>query len=512
MLSQGQASALPERIARRLEKLNIDTLNAIGRRVREIGQLTQSDTHKLQQMRTYHADIDRLIVEKGKIDLKNIQEIYEIFDIAAADNLERAKPLYDAVGVPFVEYEYNKPLQQWVEALARQTADTYANLSQTAAFMTYDAQGNKIFTDLSETYKNIIDDAVTAVSTGISDYKSAMRKNLKDLADSGIRTKYQPLKGPAGKAVSYASGYSRRLDTAVRQNVLWGIKECNLGIQEQLSETLGADGYEIDYHKNPRPSHAPMGGEQFVVGLPRRIKGKYYQSFEEKAEPFLMEYGCLHFKTPILCGVSVPNWNAAQLREMKAQDTETFEYEGKSYTGYEATQMQRKLETKIRHAKDRQNIAKAAGDDLLRRQEQSKINGLLFEYQRFSDAAGLSYKKYRMSVNNYHKVKTNEEVFAGYFKDRFAANGLPVKSITAHTVDRAIQRGVPIEKIADALTSPVHIDKIKTDSRGRHSQRFVGQSATVNINPDTGTVVTVWRTGSREIKKYEGGKKNEAAF
>ena len=507
MLSQEQVNAMPERIARRLEKLNIDILNVIGRRVREIGRLTQSDAHKLQQIRTYHADIERLIAEKDKIDVKNVQEIYEIFDIVAEDNLLRVKPLYGVADVPFVEYKHNKVLQQWVKALARQTADTYANLSQATAFMTYDARGNKVFTDLSETYKNLIEDAVTAVSTGVTDYKSAMRKSLKDLADSGLRTKYQPLKGPAGKIVSYASGYSRRLDTAVRQNILWGVKECNLGIQEQLGEALGADGYEIDYHKNPRPSHAPMGGEQFVAGSPRKIRGKYYQSFEEKAEPFLKEYGCLHFKTPIICGISVPNWNAAQLRKMKAQDMETFEYEGKSYTGYEATQAQRRLETKLRHAKDRQIIAKAAGDDFLRRQEQSKINGLLFEYQRFSDAAGLSYKTDRMSMSGYHKVKTNEEVFAGYFKGRGAANGLSVKSITAHTIDRALQRGVPMEKIADALTNPVHIDKIKTDSRGRQSQRFIGQSATVNINPDTGAVVTVWRTGSREIKKYGGGKK-----
>lgn len=67
--------------------------------------------------------------------------------------------------------------------------------------------------------------------------------------------------------------------------------------------------------------------------------------------------------------------------------------------------MQRKLETAIRHAKDRQKIAKAAGDDTLRRQEQKRLNDLTRKYKDFSEKAGLSVKKDRMSVSGYHRVK-----------------------------------------------------------------------------------------------------------
>ena len=67
--------------------------------------------------------------------------------------------------------------------------------------------------------------------------------------------------------------------------------------------------------------------------------------------------------------------------------------------------MQRKLETAIRHAKDRQKIAKAAGDDTLRRQEQKKLNDLTRKYKDFSEKSGLSVKKERMSVSGYHRVK-----------------------------------------------------------------------------------------------------------
>ncbi|MCM1117950.1 MAG: hypothetical protein NC543_01105 [bacterium] len=41
------------------------------------------------------------------------------------------------------------------------------------------------------------------------------------------------------------------------------------------------------------------------------------------------------------------------------------------------------------------------------------------------------------------------------------------------------------------------------DDNGRKSQRFIGENATVNINPDTGNVITVWKNGSATKRKYE---------
>ena len=224
-----------------------------------------------------------------------------------------------------------------------------------------------------------------------------------------MRVKYTPLKGKAGKTVDYASGYSRRLDTAIRQNILWGVKECNLGMQEKYGEEFGANGYEISYHSNPRPSHADMGGRQYVIGKGRRIKGKYYPSFST-VEGLLADYGCLHFKFPIICGVSEPTYDAGELKKMKKADKKTIVFEGKEYTRYEASQLQRKIETSVRHAKDRQIIAKAAGDEELRRQEQEKINLLTSKYDKLSKASGLPTRKERMTVSGYRKVTTLREL------------------------------------------------------------------------------------------------------
>ncbi|MCI8623762.1 MAG: hypothetical protein HFG26_08880 [Provencibacterium sp.] len=85
------------------------------------------------------------------------------------------------------------------------------------------------------------------------------------------------------------------------------------------------------------------------------------------------------------------------------------------------------------------------------------------------------------------------------------SNGLTVQSISAHTVDRASQRGVSHSSVLDAIVKPLHVGEVKTDEQGRRSQRFIGVDATVNINPDTGNIATVWPTGKQTRKKYQDG-------
>jgi len=85
------------------------------------------------------------------------------------------------------------------------------------------------------------------------------------------------------------------------------------------------------------------------------------------------------------------------------------------------------------------------------------------------------------------------------------SNGLTVQSISAHTIDRASERGVSHSDVLDAIIKPLYIGEVKTDEQGRRSQRFIGADATVNINPDTGNITTVWPTGKQTRKKYEDG-------
>ena len=101
------------------------------------------------------------------------------------------------------------------------------------------------------------------------------------------------------------------------------------------------------------------------------------------------------------------------------------------------------------------------------------------------------------------KAKTLDNKNSSVIMNVKASNGVKVKSLSKHTLERCEERGVTKSHIKEALKNPLHISEVKTDKQGRKSQRFIGENATVNINPDTGKVSTVWKTGARTIKKYK---------
>ena len=82
--------------------------------------------------------------------------------------------------------------------------------------------------------------------------------------------------------------------------------------------------------------------------------------------------------------------------------------------------------------------------------------------------------------------------------------GPKVENFTVHADERMRQRGVSVQGIKNALEKPFLVGDLKVDDYGRKSQKFIGKEATVIINPETGIVVTTWKTGKATIKKYGG--------
>lgn len=89
---------------------------------------------------------------------------------------------------------------------------------------------------------------------------------------------------------------------------------------------------------------------------------------------------------------------------MNRKSDELIEIDGKKYTRYECTQLQRKIETKIRKLKDRKELLKAAGDDVGVRECNRKIRLLKDKYNEITQKAGLDPHYDRMSVVKSGKI------------------------------------------------------------------------------------------------------------
>ena len=76
---------------------------------------------------------------------------------------------------------------------------------------------------------------------------------------------------------------------------------------------------------------------------------------------------------------------------------------------------------------------------------------------------------------------------------------------TKHASERAIGRSVSDSQIDDAIKNPLFKGNVVIDEQGRKSVKYIGNDATVVLNPDTEEVVTTWKTGSRTKKKYGKG-------
>ncbi len=264
MLNETALEKLAERLVNRIEYVNSFTLTTIGKQINRIGGMTPTNAYRLLNTLKYGGDFDLIMWELEKITELNIKDIYEIFEEIAKNDLNFAKKFYEYKNIKFVPYERNIALQNEVRTLAKATAETFLNMSKTTAFK---VGGN--LTDLSTTYQQVIDNAVTTLSLGQGTYQEMMKDTIKELGSSGLRT------------VNYDTGYSRRLDSSVRMNIMDGMRNAHNRLQEIIGEEVGADGVEISHHKNSAEDHIDtVDGRQFSVVGDKTINGVLYKDFD----------------------------------------------------------------------------------------------------------------------------------------------------------------------------------------------------------------------------------------
>lgn len=383
MLTDEQIAEALELIDERYHRVIQKYLRKIGATVLTIGELNQSSINLMIQLRRMGVDVKEIEAELKKVTRLTNKDIRKLYEKAAEEANTDARFEYVYRGVEPDSNRWN----MLVESIWRQTAGTMENLSKTTA--------------VSESYREVISDAIQAVNMGATNYRSAIRESIKRL-------------GKAGIPVRYESDYQRRLDTAVRQNVLDGVRQVQMEAAKLIGEEIGADGVEISAHPNSAPDHEPVQGRQFSMEEFKKMQtaepfedadGNQYNAF---ARP-ITQWNCRHLVNYIILGVSKRLYTDEQLEEWKKRNHEGCEIDGKHYTNYQATQLMRKIETEIRKQKDTAVLATADGDEELRRECQSKITQLTRKYDQVADAAGLRKRMEKTYVREFKPVEEPQE-------------------------------------------------------------------------------------------------------
>ena len=399
MLSVDTIDKLAQPIVVRQQQINLYVLQKIAARIKEIGELNPSDINTLEQMLRNGSDVREINEMLARMTNLQVRDIKAIIKEAAIFDYADVKAFYDYRNLPYIPFAQNTQLQRIQNAIAEQTANNYINLSRTRAFYTQNAAGKVVPTSITDAYNKAVDKAIQAVTTGQVNFQESMRNTIQELVDSGLQT------------VDYASGYHRRLDSAVRMNILDGIRQLAIQMQDEIGEQIKADAKEITVVLNPAPDHAPVQGHVFTNEEFDKmqnafdfqdVNGKQFEAMERA----IGVWNCRHIAYSIILGVEKPNYTEEQLQKILDENEAGYTTkDGKHFTLYECRQYQRKVETQIRRYKDGQIVAKAAGDMELAQKYQDKINRKTQEYMLFSNNCGLKSEPNRFYVKGYKKLK-----------------------------------------------------------------------------------------------------------
>lgn len=403
MINESQIEFLTERLVERINKANIFFYKKIGSALKQIKELTPSQAHQLVQILKYGGNYDEIVRQIAKYTDLNIQDIDNIFNSYAKRDQLFYEKFYKYRNIPFVPFTENTALKMQTRALANIVKNEMYNYTR-ANLLGFTINGE--FMNLKDTYNYVLDEALLNVSQGKTTFDSSMRRILKDIGGSGLKT------------VDYKSGRKVRLDSTVRMHLKSELRELHNELQKIYGEEFGADGVEISTHSHPAPDHLVQGhqfsNEEFAKlqngNVARDYKGRIFTLDHDNNGSYrpISEMSCYHYIFSIVLGVSKPTYSDEELKKIIDENNDGFNFEGKHYTLYDGEQLLRNIELNLRKNKDIQILGRASDNAELVGEAQTKITQLTTKYHEILKASGLRSKLDRARVAGYHRVSVEK--------------------------------------------------------------------------------------------------------
>lgn len=403
MINESQIEFLTERLVERINKANIFFYKKIGSALKQIKELKPSQAQQLVQILKYGGNYDEIVRQIAKYTDLNIQDIDNIFNSYAKTDQLFYEKFYKYRNIPFVPFAENTALKMQTMALANIVKNEMYNYTR-ANLLGFTINGE--FMNLKDTYNYVLDEALLNVSQGKETFDSSMRRILKDIGGSGLKT------------VDYKSGRKVRLDSTVRMHLKSELRELHNELQKIYGEEFGADGVEISVHSHPAPDHLVQGhqfsNEEFAKlqngNVAKDYKGRIFTLDHDSNGSYrpISEMSCYHYIFSIVLGVSKPTYSDEELKKIIDENNDGFNFEGKHYTLYDGEQLLRNIELNLRKNKDIQILGRASDNAELVGEAQTKITQLTTKYHEILKASGLRSKLDRARVAGYHRVSVEK--------------------------------------------------------------------------------------------------------
>lgn len=377
--------ALPEELAELYRALEDTLLDEICSRLKLADQLNEVTVQDIRALRSHgivQKDIEKAIRKTTGISESKLNKLLD-------DVVERNQKYYtDLIDLAHVTQPETLVSIEDTWAIYEQTKQTMRNLTRSIGFL---VDAGRTMLPPAKAYQWALDNATMQIQSGAINYNQAIRTAVKQLADSGL------------KVVDYESGHRDQIDVAVRRAVMTGVNQICAKYTEQSAEYLETTYFEVSAHSGARdkPGPSPWSSHKDWQGKVYSIRaGDIYPNIYEVcglgAVDGLEGANCRHRRFPWVEGVSERTYTDKQLEHIDNGLGCTFD--GKAYTAYEATQMQRRVEREVRKLKREKAAYRAAGLKGDAMALNTRLHRLSTKYKAFSAAAGLPEQPERMKV------------------------------------------------------------------------------------------------------------------
>ena len=432
MRQQYEPSA--DRIIALYHQLEDDILSAVIRRILKMGYISESSKHQLEVLQAaglLYDDIVQLIADRTDACTAQVRALFEDAGVqtVAIDN-----SLHEAAGALPIDIRQDSSTRQVLEAGYKKTLGTMRNLVSTTATQTQTA------------FIQTCDRIYMQVSSGAFSYQEAIMNALRALADTGAE-------------VVYPTKHKDRMDVAVRRCVLTGVSQTAAAVSLRQAEDAGCYLMEITAHSGARPEHAKWQGQ--LVSLNGKDVGKTIDGLKVwslsgigygSGEGF-KGWNCRHNWHAYYPGFSTPNYTPEELKKL---DEPCISYNGKLYTEYEVSQMQRAQERRVRAWKRRcitaQEGVNSATDEATRAAAQAEFDRSArylknneAKLKDFCRQTGQDRDRFREQVLGFGRSEAQKAVHAAKktsidYMARFTPSYSDQKSIKTGTIEMRVKK------------------------------------------------------------------------
>lgn len=339
---------------------------------------------------------------------------------------------------------------------------------------------HSVLRKMDDVYRQTIFKAEMHMTAGAKTLNQAIDMATKEFLSKGINT----IEYADGRRVNIASYAEMALRTASQRATFLG--------EGKKRDEWGVYTVLMSAHANCSPMCLPYQGTVMIDDVYTSItaekaqelaKETGYTLLSEAMENHAFHPNCRHTLATFFPGVSsspeIPDEEEAKRNYEAEQKQRYMERQIRKYKRLEAGSLaennKNKYSAKVREWQGKLRDHLKENPQLRRDYYREQTKGIPYDYSKYDQLSNIVTK-----------------------------DNIKIGEITHHLKEQAVAREVSSANIKDCLENPLKIDKIKLDDLGRPSKKYIGEYATVAINPDNGNIITTYKTSRKTVSKLRG--------